>query len=734
MVSYQRRHSDHPSLDIPLQTLSPYTPSPYSAITPSPSETLPQQYFIDSKPVVADQADPILVDTTNLDLDLYMSALYDAQKPTIRVQSSTPLPQLPTTGYSSPNMTSASAQQYPAPWGFFGSGQMDTSVLQTQSLNQRSHSHQRTTSASSISSNASASQYNSHATGSNGFPAFGQTENSPHASSLKLDSSYSADQSNNYSNHLPTPSQTPKSESFLTPNYNNFSTSQSYNDPSMTATYAMHGRPFVEGAEDEVPGYTNSSRQSVSSYGNSPATPHTLPGDSDFEVDNKYKLPSNGETHSKVESWIDEYLQFPDEPDMMRQVVGQEQYMFEDMSSQAPVPRINTQQPQRNASLLSPFRNSALTERLQAASAARSQSPSSSGSRAVSPFRNGSPLAPAPNHTFGSPRQRTGLGTVHNIREQQKSEAQHYALKNQARPKQESQPKTISPKEAMLDYNENEVEQKMPLFPDESASNFEALSQQFNTGAPYQGFGQSFDNQSYNKVQTGWQSQPLSSSFSGSTSSSQANFNFAPPAIPGAMYGVSPYNRTQSLNHAAEPAPEFPAHLTSMDSSASEATGIEGPSSTQTSDISKPSSTKADSGTYSCTYHGCTQRFETPQKLQKHKREGHRLNPANVTAGVGSGMSQSEILARNSQAGPHKCERINPTTGKPCNTVFSRPYDLTRHEDTIHNARKQKVRCALCVEEKTFSRNDALTRHMRVVHPEVDFPGKHRRRGGSSHE
>ncbi|KAF2399086.1 hypothetical protein EJ06DRAFT_479245 [Trichodelitschia bisporula] len=92
-------------------------------------------------------------------------------------------------------------------------------------------------------------------------------------------------------------------------------------------------------------------------------------------------------------------------------------------------------------------------------------------------------------------------------------------------------------------------------------------------------------------------------------------------------------------------------------------------------------------------------------------------------------MSSAQLMARNSQAGPHVCERINPTTGKPCNTIFSRPYDLTRHEDTIHNIKKQKVRCALCVEEKTFSRNDALTRHMRVVHPDVDFPGKHRRRG-----
>jgi uncharacterized Zn-finger protein len=87
----------------------------------------------------------------------------------------------------------------------------------------------------------------------------------------------------------------------------------------------------------------------------------------------------------------------------------------------------------------------------------------------------------------------------------------------------------------------------------------------------------------------------------------------------------------------------------------------------------------------------------------------------------------SAALMRNSQAGPHKCDRINPSTGKPCNTVFSRPYDLTRHEDTIHNARKQKVRCHLCTEDKSFSRNDALTRHMRVVHPEVEF-GRSRRK------
>jgi hypothetical protein len=94
-----------------------------------------------------------------------------------------------------------------------------------------------------------------------------------------------------------------------------------------------------------------------------------------------------------------------------------------------------------------------------------------------------------------------------------------------------------------------------------------------------------------------------------------------------------------------------------------------------------------------------------------------------------NGEIPSSLALRDSQAGPHKCERINPSTGKPCNSIFSRPYDLTRHEGTIHNTRKQKLRCHLCSEEKTFTRDDALTRHMRVVHPEVPLPRKQRRKG-----
>lgn len=171
--------------------------------------------------------------------------------------------------------------------------------------------------------------------------------------------------------------------------------------------------------------------------------------------------------------------------------------------------------------------------------------------------------------------------------------------------------------------------------------------------------------------------------------------------------------------------PDFAAPMLSMESTIeegpSEASSQQSLYQTQSRQetVSRPADVSSDAGTYSCTYHGCPLRFESPAKLQKHKREGHRQSEA---------AGSTSVLVKNSQAGPHRCDRINPSTGKPCNSVFSRPYDLTRHEDTIHNARKLKVRCHLCTEEKTFSRSDALTRHMRVVHPDVDWVGKQKKR------
>jgi hypothetical protein len=107
---------------------------------------------------------------------------------------------------------------------------------------------------------------------------------------------------------------------------------------------------------------------------------------------------------------------------------------------------------------------------------------------------------------------------------------------------------------------------------------------------------------------------------------------------------------------------------------------------------------------YSCTVPGCTLRFSKPSEMSKHRREAHRHTP------FGPGSQKSQL------SGPSVCKRINMATGKVCNIVFSRPYDLTRHEDTIHNPSKRKATCELCTDDKTFSRKDALTRHKKVKH------------------
>jgi len=290
----------------------------------------------------------------------------------------------------------------------------------------------------------------------------------------------------------------------------------------------------------------------------------------------------------------------------------------------------------------------------------RTSSPVTSNPRERSPFRQNSPLVMAESMRAPTQRPQQQMPTLHKTRT------------------------SVSPKELMID--EHDVDDAgPPLFQDQTQ-------------------------QSY-----GRQPQNISNWYTPSLAQE--------PTIQ--IPQQYPFVSQQSQSRGQEQTPEFPTHLISMESTQddgpSEASSQQSQSQSRPALQSKPqpatrpADTSSDAGTYTCTYHGCTLRFETPAKLQKHKREGHRQH---------SPAHSQTIAERNSQAGPHKCERINPSTGKPCNSIFSRPYDLTRHEDTIHNNRKMKVRCHLCTEEKTFSRNDALTRHMRVVHPDVEFTGK----------
>jgi len=394
---------------------------------------------------------------------------------------------------------------------------------------------------------------------------------------------------------------------------------------------------------------------------NSPATPHT-----NYDVDfDESKNLYHGEMVS-VEQWMDEYLHLdPGYPSAAYNQALQDVFpdqIYPQTASPFPQP---TQQQMHRFSHLSPHR-SMLANRLQVANqdhlSARTNSPATSIPRERSPFRQDSQFVEQMQISQRSPRRADVM-----------------------QPQPQESPKSVSPKELMLEDPEPEDADATPLFRQQSNAMFPNRRE----------------------------------------SSSMANFQFPPSfaqtpsgQIPQQYPFVGSQSRHDSgANTAPEQTPDFPAHIASMESTVEE--GHSEPSSSQPAQ--RPDDTSSDGGTYTCTYHGCTLRFETPAKLQKHKREGHRQTSPT------SAPNQSTAL-RNSQAGPHKCERINPSTGKPCNSVFSRPYDLTRHEDTIHNARKQKVRCHLCTEEKTFSRNDALTRHMRVVHPDVDWPGKTRRK------
>lgn len=330
------------------------------------------------------------------------------------------------------------------------------------------------------------------------------------------------------------------------------------------------------------------------------------------------------------------------------------------------------------------------------------QSPVSSSN---SPFRQGSPHS-ATLHDFSSlnmastPQVR--LGSAQQMRENGKAAQDAAWQQTLARHSQDMTPKTISPKDALLDYHEPEGESNFPLFPQNDNHGFnsdamsKALSHQRIDGLPNLDDISSFN---FN--------------FTPSNMDTMQTFNGLQQQLPQALQQYS------FVNQPRQPS-TVPSLATSRMSSAE--TGIT--DSPRSNVIQRPVDTRAEGGTYTCTYHGCPLRFDTPQLLQKHKREGHR-QAHGLNSRQPNGMTSNRV---DTQAGPHRCERINPSTGKPCNQIFSRPYDLTRHEDTIHNARKKKVRCEICTDEKTFSRADALTRHFRVCHPDIPFHGGKQRK------
>jgi len=308
-----------------------------------------------------------------------------------------------------------------------------------------------------------------------------------------------------------------------------------------------------------------------------------------------------------------------------------------------------------------------------------------------SPFRANSPFHPSINSKF-TPAYKTA----------QAPNKQEPVNTQRLFPKESEDvvdPKTISPRDALLEYTEPEGDNgvQLDLFAPlkQESSGLSGLSQsQEDPSHLHPNMQQSSQNSDMDNFQSMVTSRRGSMAAS-SSSSSEYPQHYSQPAYnnDNAMY----YNGNNSA--ATNNLPDTQSQVYN----------------TQSSDdkpymsIEKPTDSRANTGTYTCTYSGCGHRFTTSAKLQKHRRETHRKSPATQT----SVSTAAAIASRNAQPGPHRCMRPN-ANGKACNSVFSRPYDLTRHEDTIHNSRKEKVRCEICNDEKTFSRPDALVRHRRV--------------------
>lgn len=110
-------------------------------------------------------------------------------------------------------------------------------------------------------------------------------------------------------------------------------------------------------------------------------------------------------------------------------------------------------------------------------------------------------------------------------------------------------------------------------------------------------------------------------------------------------------------------------------------------------------------------------------KKESKSQKENQLTTTTKSKKHSHGISGAEITLNNPN---HQCNLINPSTGEPCNKQFSRPYDLIRHQDTIHASMKKIFRCVICEgrlnggpgngKEKTFSRGDALSRHIKIKH------------------
>ncbi|KAF2773266.1 hypothetical protein EJ03DRAFT_265268, partial [Teratosphaeria nubilosa] len=411
----------------------------------------------------------------------------------------------------------------------------------TQGFTRARSGHQRTPSASTVASNDPASPY-TH-TYSN--PHIANTDFAPNSPAH-----YAEQQSALCQENLPSQSHT-SVDSW-------FGTGYIPTQAARTGAHqAMKGFAIDHHTgEDFAPGFAHSEQQSMSSNGyTSPDTPHSGVGDSTQA--GQYSLSQNGENY------------VPSNPDVQLFRTDSQAYQDElynpDVSTSAPVA---TSSSKPATTFLSPHRG-LIEQRLQTANMNRSQSPKSAVSRDRSPFRTGSPLAPT-----GTGNDWQSQITAASMRQQQKEEADRAEITRHQSSLPREPTKTISPKDALLDYKESE---QSSLFQDTVPAGYRT----HNGGTQFWPSNDYQPGASFGSLQTPSQ-QHLFSNFratpvDGNSASADAmNYVPFPPQDQAQLQNGSFLN--SYLDQAKmESNPEFPANLTRMESSLSD----NGPSASQ---------------------------------------------------------------------------------------------------------------------------------------------------------
>lgn len=104
--------------------------------------------------------------------------------------------------------------------------------------------------------------------------------------------------------------------------------------------------------------------------------------------------------------------------------------------------------------------------------------------------------------------------------------------------------------------------------------------------------------------------------------------------------------------------------------------------------------------------------------LRTHSFDVARVEPP--AAAPARPTATSNARRKKVTHGPNRCDMVLPN-GESCNKAFTRPYDLARHQETIHAQVRKMFTCPECGDKsKTFSRMDALSRHIRIKHSRKD--------------